>query len=156
MNNQYSDFYHHDYDGDGMPFSTPVNPTTTIFQLKCSKEAAAAAIALANDAMLNNSTAEKEYVSVKDYTIGEHFCIEIRTNNFIPQLYDAIKAVKGVETLNYAVYDAAHGRMITDHKSMGNAIKRAYKLDVDIEVDDQPDMFPEETELSLPDLNDAD
>lgn len=155
MNNEYSDFYHHDYDGDGMPFSAPVNPTTTIFQLKGNKEAVAAAIALANDAMLNNSTAEKEYVSVKDYILGDHLCIEIVANNFIPQLYEAIKAIEGVETLNYAVYDAAHGRMITDHESMGNAIKRAYKLDVDIEVDDEP-MFPEETELSLPDLNDAD
>lgn len=153
---EYSAFYHHDYDGDGMPYSTPVNPTTTIFQLKGSKEAVAAAIALANDAMLNNLTVEKEYESVKDYTIGDHYCIEIRTNNFIPQLYDAIKAIEGVSELNYAVYDAAHGRMITDYASMGSAIKRAYKLDVDIEVDDEPDMFPEESELSLPDINDAD
>lgn len=152
---EYSEFYHHDCDGDGMSYSMPVNPTTTIFQLKGSKEAAAAVIALANDAMLNNSTAEKEYESVKSYTLGDHFCIEISTNNFIPQLYDAFKAIEGVESLNYAVYDAAHGRMITDHASMGSAIKRAYKLDADIEVDDEP-MFPEETELSLPDLNNAD
>lgn len=156
MNNEYSEFYHHDYDGDGMPFSTPVNPTTTILQLKGSKAAFAAAAAMVNDALLNKSTAEREYYSVKVYTLADCFCIEISTNNFIPQLYDAIKAIDGVEAINYAVYDAAHGRMITDCASMASAIKQARKLDVDIEVDDEPEMFPEETELSLPDLNDAD
>lgn len=156
MTNEYSAFYHHDYDGDGMPYSVPVNPVHTIFQFKGDKKAANAVVALATDAMLNDSNSEREYEKLEFYPMGQHFVIDIRTNNFIPQLYDAVKAIEGVETLNYAVYDAAYGRMITDHASMGNAIKRAHKLDVDIEVDDEPDMFPEELELSLPDLNDAD
>ena len=155
MNNEYSEFYHYDYDGNGMPFSTPVNTTTTIFKLQGSNTAFAAAAALVNDALLNKSTCEREYYFVKVYTLGGHFVIEIATNNFIPQFYDAIKAIEGVAALNYVVYDAAHGRMITDSKSMGQAIMQAKKLNVDIEVDDEPDMFPEETELSLPDLNDA-
>lgn len=152
MTNEYSEFYHHDYDGEGMPFSVALNAVTTIFMLKASKPASLAAIALVNDALLNKSTSEREYQFVKDYTLGDRFVIEIRTNNFIPQLYDAIKVIEGVETLNYAVYDSAYTRMISDNESMANSIKRSYDFDVVIEVDDEP-MFPEEFELSLPDLN---
>lgn len=149
---EFSEFYF--FDDDGIVIEA-FNQVHTIFNLRGSKDAKVAAAALVNEAMLNPVNVYREFDYVKSYTLGNNFCIEIRTNNFIPQLYDAIKAIDGVETLNYAVYDAAYGRMITDHASMGSAIKRAHKLDVDIEVDDEP-MFPADIELSLPDLNDAD
>lgn len=150
---EFSEFYHIDEDGCTIDIFNQVH---TIFQLRGSKDAFAAAAALVNDALLNPVNVYREFDYVKSYTLGDIFCIEIRTNNFIPQLYDALKAIEGIEAINYAVYDAAYGRMITDHESMGNAIKRAHQLDVEIEVDDEPDMFPTEFELSLPDLNDAD
>ncbi|WP_304649683.1 hypothetical protein [uncultured Duncaniella sp.] len=153
MDNQFAEFYHHEIDGEAGPFYWIENPTTTVFQFKGSKEAVAAANAMATQAFLS-SDCGREYDLTKLYAIGDHYVIELRTNNFIPQLYDAIKAIEGVSDLHYAVYDSAYGRMITDCESMGKAIKRANKLDVDIEVDDEPDMFPEETELSLPPLDD--
>lgn len=153
MDNQFAEYYHHEIDGEGFPYTWIDNRVTTVFQFKGSKEAVAAANALATKAFLS-STGEKEYDLTKLYAIGERYVIEIRTNNFIPQLYDAIKAIEGVSDLRYAVYDTVHAHMITDCESMGKACKRACKLDVDIEVDDDPDMFPEESELSLPPLDD--
>lgn len=152
----YSEFYHHEMSEDGFSYSWIYNPVITTFRIKGSNKACADAAALAIDALLNKSNSDHEYQIVKSYVIGEYFDVEIRTNNFIPQLYDAIKAIEGVQTLYYAVYDAAYRRMYTDNESMGKAIKRSKNLDVTIEVDDEPDMFPEDDALSLPDLNDAD
>ena len=156
MTNDYSEFYHHETAEDGFSYSWIYNPVITTFRLKGSNKAYADAAAVAIDALLNKSNSDHEYITVKTYTLGEYFDIEIRTNNFIPQLYDAIKAIEGVNTLYYATYDAAYRRMLTDNKSMAQAIKRSKKVDVTIEVDDELDMFPEDIELSLPDLNEAD
>ncbi|MDE7376485.1 MAG: hypothetical protein K2N16_06525, partial [Muribaculaceae bacterium] len=138
---EFSEFYHFEDDGQ-VSYIWALNPTHTIIQLQGGKEAFAAAAAVANDALL--ADVEREYDYVKNYMLGDRFCIEIRTNNFIPQLYDTIKAIDGVEKINYVVYDTAYCRMLTDSESMAKAIKQANKLDVDIEVDDNPDMFPDE------------
>lgn len=149
MDNRYFEHYNQEIDSDGYTYTWVDNRVTTVFQFKGSKQAVAAANALATEAFLS-STEVWEYYVTKLYAIADTYVIEIQTNNFIPQLYDAIKAIEGVSDLHYAVCDSAYKRMITDSESMAKAIKQAYKLDVDIEVDDEPDMFPEDTELSLP------
>lgn len=153
MNNEYSEFYHHDYDGDGMPYSYPVNSVHTIFSLKGSKEAIIKAQGIVTAMWVGLPPDDIEMVKL--YFLGDHYNIDIQTNNYIPQIYFGLNKVDGITDLNYVVYDTAHGRMITNKECMGHAISRAFKLDVSIEVDDEPGMFPEQTELSLPDLNDA-
>ena len=154
MNTDYSEYYHHDYDGDGMPYSYPVNPVHTIFSLQGSKDAIIRAQREVTAMWVGLPPDDIEIVKL--YFLGDHYNIDIQTNNYIPQIYYGLNNIEGVTDISYVVYDTAHGRMITNNLNMGTAIARAFKLDVNIEVDDEPDMFPEQTELSLPDLNDAD
>ena len=154
MDNEYSEFYHHDYDGDGMPYSYPVNPVHTIFSLQGSNEAIVKAQQTVTAMWVG--LPQNDIEIVKLYFLSDHYNIDIQTNNYIPQIYYGLNNIKGITDLSYVVYDTAHERMITNNESMGRAVSRAFKLNVSIEVDDEPDMFPEQTELSLPELNDAD
>lgn len=153
MNNEYSEFYHHDYDGEGMPYSHPINLVHTIFSLQGSKEAIISVQQTVTAMWVNLPPYDIEMVKL--YFLGDHYNIDIQTNNYIPQIYYGLNNVEGLTDLSYVVYSTANGRMLTNNERMGKEISRAFRLDLCIEVDNEPDMFPEQTELSLPDLNDA-
>lgn len=137
-----------------MPYSYPVNPVHTIFSLQGSKEAIIRVQREVTAMWVGLPPDDIEMVKL--YFLGDHYNIDIKTNNYIPQIYYGLNNIEGITDISYVVYDTAYGRMITNNRNIGTAIARAFKLDVNIEVDDDPDMFPEQTELSLPDLNDAD
>ncbi len=153
MNTEYSKYYYRDFDEDGMPFSYPVNPVHTILSLKASNEAILKAQKML--AVWWTGIYANDFDVVKLYRLGDRYNIDILTINFIPQIFDELREIDGVTDISYAVYDTAHGRMITNNDSMGRAIARVFKLNVGIEVDDEADMFPEKAELSLLDLNDV-
>lgn len=65
-------------------------------------------------------------------------------------MYDGIKAIDGLTSVKYVVYDTAYRRMIANDKYMAETINSSRKLDYDIELDDDDDFFPMICELSLP------
>lgn len=149
MDNDYSDFIHHDYDGDGMPFSYAVNPIHTVFAIQGSPEAIKKAVNIVTRAWIGNPRSAPIYDCV---SLGHCHCgylIDIEANDTIPQLYDAIRDIEGIEAHYYATYDAAHRQMFTDNLDLAQYLRRSRKLKVDIEVDDEPDMFPDDNALSV-------
>ncbi len=153
MSNDYSEFYYHDCDGDGMPYSCPVNPVHTIFILKGTPEAIETAMAIVAKAQIEaDGDCEKRFEKVEQKELLGKFVIDIETNNYIPQLYDDIKVIPGMESAVYVVYDKAYGRLITNDASRTYAALGVESSPED-EIDEGDDMFPEEYELSLPDLN---
>lgn len=150
MDENYSEFYGHEIDESGLPFTWVENPVRTIFSLKGNPEAIIAAVNVASTEWAKKALLSENNIDmVRLYWVMGYYTIELHTNNFIPQLYDAIKAIDGIDSVNYVVYDTAYARLITDNETLGQAFKRAYKLEVDIEVDDEP-LFPDRSELSLP------
>lgn len=150
MDNDYSEFYYHDLDGDGLPYSCPVNPVHTIFILEGTAEAIEAAMAIVAKAQIETyGDSEKQFEKVEQKQLLGKFVIDIETNNYIPQLYDPIKAINGMAKAVYVIYDAAHGRLITNDASRSYAALGVESSPED-EIDEGDDMFPEEYELSLP------
>lgn len=159
MDKEYSEFYGSDIDStDGYVYYFVNSPVHTIFALTGSKEAIAAAYALATNEFLKkyideNSVDEVTQYFLNDFNLGYPFIIDICMNNRIPQLYDSIKAIEGITSLRYVAYDTAYCRLLTDSRGLALAIKKRANLDIDIddiEVDDEPGMFPDSDELSLP------
>lgn len=149
----YSDFYYHDIDEDGLPYSCPVNPMHTIFILEGTAEAIEAAMAIVAKAQIETSgDSEKQFEKVEQKQLLGKFVIDIETNNYIPQLYDPIKAISGMAKAVYAIYDAAHEGVITNDASRSYAALGVESSPED-PIDEGDDMFPEEYELSLPFLN---
>lgn len=146
----YSKFYHHNVSMDGCPFVEVDNPVITILGLKGTKEAIASACALITKEWIKDSLSEDCIEWVRQYHSLGYFTIELRTNNYIPQVYDGIKAIDGLTSVKYVVYDTAHRRMIANDKYMAETINDSRKLDYDIELDDDVDFFPMICELSLP------
>ncbi|WP_301385052.1 hypothetical protein [uncultured Duncaniella sp.] len=149
----YSEFYYHDCDGDGMPYSCPVNPVHTIFILEGTAEALEAAVAIVAKAQVNSAKLyDSPFEKVEQKQLLGKFVIDIETNNYIPQLYDDIKVLSGMAKAVYVVYDKAHGRLITNDETHTYAALGVESSHED-EIDEGDDMFPEEYELSLPDMN---
>lgn len=149
----YSEFYYHDCDGDGLPYSCPVNPVHTIFILEGTVEAIEAAVAIVAKAQVNSAKLyDSPFEKVEQKQLLGKFVIDIETNNYIPQLYDDIKVLSGMAKAVYVVYDKAHGRLITNDASHTYAALGVESSPED-EIDEGDDMFPEEYELSLPELN---
>ncbi|WP_301749015.1 hypothetical protein [uncultured Muribaculum sp.] len=153
MSNDYSEFYYHDIDESGLPYSCPVNPVHTIFILKGTAEAIEAAMVIVAKAQIEaNGDSEKQFEKVEQKQLLGKFVIDIETNNYIPQLYDPIKAINGMVKAVYVIYDAAHEGVITNDASRSYAALGVESSPED-EIDEGDDMFPEEYELSLPFLN---
>ncbi len=153
MSNDYSEFYYHDIDESGLPYSCPVNPVHTIFILKGTAEAIEAAMVIVAKAQIEaNGDSEKQFEKVEQKQLLGKFVIDIETNNYIPQLYDDIKVLSGMAKAVYVVYDKAHGRLITNDETHTYAALGVESSHED-EIDEGDDMFPEEYELSLPDMN---
>ncbi|WP_289286333.1 hypothetical protein [Muribaculum intestinale] len=150
IDRNYSKFYHHNVDMDGCPFIKVDNPVITIIELKGSEEAIASACALVTKEWIKDSLSEDSIEWVRQYHSLGYFTIELRTNNYIPQVYDGIKTIDGLTSVKYVVYDTAYRRMIANDKYMAETINNSRKLDYDIELDDDDDFFPMICELSLP------
>ncbi|WP_301196833.1 hypothetical protein, partial [uncultured Duncaniella sp.] len=78
----YSEFYYHDCDGDGMPYSCPVNPVHTIFILEGTAEALEAAVAIVAKAQVNSAKLyDSPFEKVEQKQLLGKFVIDIETNN---------------------------------------------------------------------------
>lgn len=140
---EFTGFYYYDIDGDGLPYYCPVNPVHTVFALEGTDDAISAAAAIINDFKCDNF----EGLYIKNMLGFRVFDIEI--NNFIADLYDDLKAIAGIKKVLYCVCDKAHERLITNDRQ--SRIMTLLDLpDYEPEIDDEDDMFPEFTELSLP------
>ncbi|WP_347294021.1 hypothetical protein [uncultured Duncaniella sp.] len=153
MDNDYSEFYYHDIDEDGLPYSCPVNPVHTIFIIDGTTDAIEAAMAIVAEAQIEAAKdCDKRFERVEQRALLGKYVIDIETNNYIPQLYDEIKAIYGMKSAVYVVYDKAHGRVLTNDLSHTYAALGVESSPEDT-IDEGDDMFPDEYELSLPDLN---
>lgn len=150
IDENYSEFYYHDVDMDGCPFVRVENPVNTIFGLKGSEEAVAAACTIVAREWIRIAKKDDSIEMVRHYYALGCYIIHLRTNNYIPQLYDAIKEVDGLTSAKYAIYDVAHDRLITNDLYMAKAIKHGENLEHEIELDDETTPFPMDCELSLP------
>ena len=77
--------------------------------------------------------------------------IDIRTNNYIPQLYEKIKETDGLLFLIYMVYCPDENRVITNYND-GKFIPSEYGFPSDciIGLDEGDDMFPMANEFAIP------
>lgn len=145
----------HNYDGDGMPFSYVVNPTCLMIFLKGEKSAIERAFEIANEARkAADNLTERRFEKFDAYVGTPYAVIDVTVNNYIPQFYLEIEKIEGIKELFYIAYDQNNQRMLSNNRS-GSVVNHRYLYELpynyEVELDDEDFMFPEETELSLPD-----
>lgn len=147
----------HDLDGDGVPFHYVDNTIHTIFFLKGDSGSIVRSIdMIVNTSLCNYPFATPKYDNISIRHKEGYIILDVETNNFIPQLFDEIRASSEIENVLYVVYAQDFDRLITNDRNKDIVSRRSYfelPVDYEIEIDDNDDMFPEEFELSISEPN---